>query len=59
MIEFKRAVPKTKFVEIEDEEGMTVLGVVEKLTERGEMVVRILNNDKILVFKPQFPLGNL
>jgi len=47
----------TKLVEIEDEEGNTMMGVVERLTEKGEMVVRILATDKVLVFRPP-PIRN-
>ena len=42
----------SKLVEVEDENGQTVMGVVERLGERGEIVVRILATDRILTFKP-------
>lgn len=45
---------KTRLVEVEDENGMVQVGVVERMTEKGEIVVKILANDKRLVFKPGF-----
>ena len=47
--------PKTsKMVEIEDEDGNTQMGVVERMTEDGEVVVRILATNKILTFRSNF-----
>lgn len=49
----------TQFVEVEDEEGNTELGIVERMTEKGEVIVRIVATDKILVFKSDFLQGKV
>lgn len=46
----------SKMVEVEDEEGNTQMGVVERMTADGEVVVRILATNKILTFTPHFPI---
>ena len=43
---------RTNLVEVEDENGDTQLGVVERLTEKGEIVVKIPSTGKTLIFKP-------
>lgn len=46
----------TKMVEVEDEQGNIQLGVVERMTEKGEVVVKVISTGRILTFKPDFPI---
>jgi hypothetical protein len=43
-----------KLVEVENDRGETQIGVVERTTEDGKIFVRILANDKVLVFESDF-----
>ena len=45
----KIEIQEGKPVEVEDEDGVTQMGVVEKIKD-GKIFVRLLLNDKVLVF---------
>lgn len=47
---------KTKFIEVENDRGETQLGRVDRMTEQGELIVTIISNGKVLVFKPEFKI---
>ena len=47
---------KTKFIEVENDRGEAQLGRVDRMTDKGELVVTIISNGKVLVFKPEFPI---
>jgi hypothetical protein len=45
-----------KTIEVENDRGETEVGVIEKIDANGEITVRVLVNNKILVFKPEFKI---